>query len=105
LTRKNTEEGANGERGPRLRAVRLRDKKDARRLIGQAINLLLRGEIGAERGGKVLYGAYIFIRSIEADESRWAASESGPSPATIAAQIRAAMREANSQIPGPPEGE
>jgi hypothetical protein len=94
MTRGISEEGTE-KRGPRQRII-----------IRKVVNLSLRGEIAAERARAVLYGVHIFIKSIETDELRWQTRESGssPSPAEIAAKIRAAMRLADEQVPPPPLG-
>jgi hypothetical protein len=102
MTRKITEEGAE-KRGPRRRAVRMRDKKDAKIIIRKVVNLALSGEIGAERARAVLYGVHIFIRAskpMNSDGRR--GGRVATDPAQFAARIREAMREASDQVPPPP---
>jgi len=81
-------------------------KRDCRREIVRLFNLASTDKITTAKATKLSYILQIVLKSIETDELRWAASsDAQPSPQRLAEQIRAAMREANSQIPGAPEGE
>ena len=80
-------------------------KRDCRRALCRLYNLALADKISASKAARLAYIAQIVLRSLEADEQRWATAETAPSPEQMAAQIRTAMREADAQIPPPPEAE
>ena len=78
--------------------------RDCRRSLVRLYNLALTDKISASKAAKLAYVVGIILKSVENEEAKWASSESQPSPAMIAQQIREAMRAADAQVPGPEDG-
>lgn len=88
----------------RKRKKKLESAKDARVFLSDLANDTYRGDLDAQRAGRIAYILSIFIKSVEVEQSQKPEGDASErmTPEEFPARIRTAMRAAMALVPPPP---